>query len=99
MNVEEFRDVLMRSYPKLREAGGFLLYKCHPNSRNSKGSHHWALIVKHHQLFFYMILKADPTASTCSIQLRLPITHGDKYQSFKEDFLLAIVGNDGFGGI
>ena len=40
-----------------------------------------------------------PTASTCSIQLRLPISHGDKYQSFKEDFLLAIVGNDGFGGI
>ncbi len=33
MNAEEFRDVLMQSYPKLREAGGFLLCKCHPNSR------------------------------------------------------------------
>ncbi len=28
-------------------------------SRVQKESHNWALIVKHHLLFFYMILKAD----------------------------------------
>ncbi len=40
-----------------------------------------------------------PTTSTCSIQFRIPISHGDQYQSFKDDFLLAIFGNDGFGGV
>ena len=34
MNGEEFRDLLYREFPKLREAGGFQLCKCLPNTRN-----------------------------------------------------------------
>ena len=39
------------------------------------------------------------TASTCSLQLRLPTCHGDNYTKFKEDIILSVKGNDGFGGI
>ena len=39
------------------------------------------------------------TASTCSLQLRLPTSHGENYTKFKEDIVLSINGNDGFGGL
>ena len=35
------------------------------------------------------------TASTCSLQLRLPTSHG----KITEDIVLSINGNDGFGGL
>ena len=36
------------------------------------------------------------TASTCDLQLRLPIIHRT-YSDFKEAMLLSIKGHDGFG--
>ena len=33
INAEEFRDILLVSYAKLKGAGEFLLRKCHLNSR------------------------------------------------------------------
>ncbi len=38
------------------------------------------------------------TASTCDLQLRLPVCHGSDYPKFKQDMILSIKGNDGFGG-
>lgn len=38
-----------------------------------------------------------PTASTCSLVIRLPAAH-KCYQSFKDAMVLGIMGNDGFGG-
>ena len=38
------------------------------------------------------------TASTCDLQLRLPVCQGDHYESFKQDMILSAKGNDGFGG-
>ncbi len=39
------------------------------------------------------------TASTCSLQLRLPTCQVDNYSKFKEDMILSLKGNDGFGGV
>ncbi len=39
------------------------------------------------------------TASTCDVELRIPIGHDKNYSNFKESMLLSILGNDGFGGI
>ena len=39
-------------------------------------------------IFLYDLESWLPTASTCSIQLRLPISHGDKYQQFKDNFFV-----------
>ena len=36
------------------------------------------------------------TASTCEIQLHLPLGH-ESYKQFKEYMILSIKGNDGFG--
>lgn len=36
------------------------------------------------------------TASTCDLQLRLPVVH-DSYEKFKEAMLLSLKGHDGFG--
>ena len=33
MSAEEFRDVLLEAFPKLKGAGGYLFFKCRPNSR------------------------------------------------------------------
>ena len=33
MSSEEFREVMLESYPKLKDAGGYLFFKCIPNSR------------------------------------------------------------------
>ena len=38
------------------------------------------------------------TSSICDIQLRLPLSHGRNYTTFKDAMLLSIYGNDGFGG-
>ena len=38
------------------------------------------------------------TASTCDLQLRLPVCHGTDYERFKHDIILSVKGNDGFGG-
>ena len=38
------------------------------------------------------------TASTCDLVLTLPVGHGSNYDGFKNDFILAVKGNDGFGG-
>ena len=38
-----------------------------------------------------------PTASTCSLIMRIPICYGD-YEDFKSTMILALEGNDGFGG-
>ena len=38
-----------------------------------------------------------PTASTCSLLLRLPVCHSN-YDNFKDAMMLAVHGNDGFGG-
>ena len=39
-----------------------------------------------------------PTASTCSIILRIPTCHST-YEEFAECMFLALKGNDGFGGV
>ena len=39
------------------------------------------------------------TASTCDIQLRLPVLHGCDYLKFKDAMILSLKGNDGFGGV
>ena len=39
-----------------------------------------------------------PTASTCSIELRLPTCH-KTYEGFKEAITLGLKSHDGFGGI
>ncbi len=39
------------------------------------------------------------TASTCALQLRLPVSHGDRYIDFKEAMILSLKENDGFGGV
>ena len=39
-----------------------------------------------------------PTASTCSLELRLPTYHSD-YSSFKDYMLMGLKGCDGFGGV
>ena len=49
--------------------------------------------------FVHNETKVLPTASTCDVQLRLPTTHGNNYQKFKEMMMMAILGHDGFGGI
>ena len=38
-----------------------------------------------------------PTASTCSLVIRLPICHSN-YDDFKDAMILALHGNNGFGG-
>ena len=38
-----------------------------------------------------------PTASTCSLVIRLPICHSN-YDDFKDAMILALQGNHGFGG-
>ena len=41
-----------------------------------------------------------PTASTCSLVLRIPTCYGpQQYADFKEAMLLGLFGNDGFGGV
>ena len=37
-----------------------------------------------------------PTASTCTLELRLPTNHRN-YETFKEAMITGIMGNDGFG--
>ncbi len=39
------------------------------------------------------------TSSTCDIQLRLPTSHGEDYQSFQEAIVMSLRDNDGFGGL
>ena len=39
------------------------------------------------------------TASTCDIQLKLPVAHGGDYVKFKDALILSFKGNDGFGGV
>ncbi|KAL5509181.1 hypothetical protein EMCRGX_G004499 [Ephydatia muelleri] len=38
-----------------------------------------------------------PTASTCSLEIRLPTCHGEDYGSFKDAMILALNCHDGFG--
>ena len=40
-----------------------------------------------------------PTASTCDVQLRLPIVHEGNYQKFREAMIMALKDHDGFGGV
>lgn len=37
------------------------------------------------------------TASTCELQIRLPLCHGS-YATFKDAMILSMKSNDGFGG-
>ena len=46
----------------------------------------------------YLPSKLLPTASTCSVELRLPTIHTD-YSVFKEHMVMALKGHDGFGGV
>ena len=39
------------------------------------------------------------TASTCALQLRLPVCHGSDYSNFKDIMIMSLKGNDGFGGV
>ena len=78
MNVEEFRDVLMRSYPKLREAGGFFVMQVPSKLKEFKRIPPLGFDSEAPSIVFLHDSKSRfPTASTCSIQLRLPISHGD----------------------
>ena len=39
-----------------------------------------------------------PTSSTCDMELRLPTKHGSyMYIPFRDDMIVALMGNDGFG--
>ena len=50
-------------------------------------------------IFVHNKTRILPTASTCDVELRLPTTHGKDYQKFKEVMVMALGGNDGFGGV
>ena len=39
------------------------------------------------------------TASTCDLQLRIPVSHGENYESFEEAMIMSLKDNDGFGGV
>ena len=39
------------------------------------------------------------TASTCSIELRLPCCHQENYEAFKQAMIMSLHDNDGFGGV
>ena len=50
-------------------------------------------------VFIHDPIRKLATASTCDLQLRLPVGRGSDYESFKEDIMvLSVRGNDGFGG-
>ena len=53
--------------------------------------------VKPSVVFIHDPLRKLATASTCDLQLRLPVCHGPDYEAFKQDIILSIMGNDGFG--
>ena len=57
------------------------------------------IIVIYTVIFWHNMESRFPTASAYSIQLRLPISHGDKYPQIKDYFLFAVFGIHGFGGI
>ena len=38
------------------------------------------------------------TSSTCDLELRLPVSHGSDYESFQEDMILSMKGNDDYCG-
>lgn len=38
-----------------------------------------------------------PKASTCQMELRLPLVHGSQYNHFRDHMVLGIMSNDGFG--
>ena len=50
-------------------------------------------------VFVHDPLRKLATASTCDLQLRLPVCHGTDYETFKQNMVLSIKGNDGFGGL
>ena len=56
------------------------------------------LLKKNTVTFFHNPLRKLATSSTCDLQLRLPLCHGNDYESFKKDMILSVKGNDGFGG-
>ena len=37
-------------------------------------------------------------ASTCDLTLRLPTCHDENYSSFREEMIMSLLDNDGFGG-
>ena len=37
------------------------------------------------------------TASTCDIRLRLPTSHGEDYEAFRDALIMSFKDNDGFG--
>ena len=39
------------------------------------------------------------TSSTCDLQLRIPISHGENYEAFEEAMIMSLKDNDGFGGV
>lgn len=39
------------------------------------------------------------TASTCSLELRLPTQYGSQYAKFREAMVMSLMDNDGFGGV
>lgn len=51
------------------------------------------------KLMFLDISDKLPTASTCDLQLRIPIAHCEDFEAFKEWMELGILGNCGFGEV
>ena len=47
--------------------------------------------------FLHGVDKVLATASTCSLQLRLPTKYGEDYTAFESSLILSIKGNMGFG--
>ena len=39
------------------------------------------------------------TSSTYDLTLRLPLTHGNNYQAYRDAMILSLKSNDGFGGL
>ena len=39
------------------------------------------------------------TSSTCDLQLRIPVCHGESYEAFQEAMVMSFKGSEGFGGL
>ena len=44
--------------------------------------------------FFHEPFRKLAISSTCDLQLRLPVCHGSDYESFEQDIILSVKGND-----
>ena len=76
-----------------------LINKCITEFKESWNNHSMSTegSMSPHQLFFSP-LRLLPTASTCSLELRLPTYHHN-YITFKEYMSVGLKGCEGFGGV